>query len=93
MIIAAQFDYAENFKDNMLAVVKMNGKFGAIDLKGDIVVPCNYPVKATMITVPISNKLYRHARDSVKEAFDNHAYDKVWNKLKSLRKRGSATYI
>lgn len=86
MIIAAQFDYAENFKDNMLAVVKMNGKFGAIDLKGDIVVPCNYPVKATMITVPISNKLYRHARDSVKEAFDNHAYDKVWNKLKSCER-------
>lgn len=82
-VISPVFDYAENFKDNMLAVVKQNGKYGAIDLNGNIVVPCKFAVEAAMVTVPISNKPYKNACDSVKKEFQNQAYSKVCSQLKA----------
>lgn len=74
IVISPIFDEANNFKENMLATVKQGGKYGAIDLNGHLVVPCKYPLEAAMTTVPISNKLYRQARDSVEKEFKNQSY-------------------
>lgn len=74
IVISPIFDEASNFKANMLATVKQGGKYGAIDLNGHLVVPCKYPLEAAMTTVPISNKLYRQARDSVEKEFKNQSY-------------------
>ena len=82
-IIPAQYDYAENFNDNMLATIKMEGKFGAIDLFGNIVVPCKYSLEATMTTVPISNKVYKHVSDSIKKELLNLSYSKILSELKA----------
>ena len=82
VVISPVYDYAENFKENMLATIKQNGKFGAIDLKGDIVVPCKYVAEAAMVTVPISNKPYKSACDSIKKAFDNQAYSSIYTPIK-----------
>lgn len=81
VVISPQFDHAENFRDNLLAVVKQDGKFGAIDLAGKVVVPCKYITKPAMISLPISNKTYRHVADSVKKAFADHCYDSIWSSV------------
>lgn len=83
VVISPQFDYAENFNDNLLAVVKQDGKFGAIDLTGKVVVPCRYIAKPAMISLPISNKTYRHVADSVKKAFADHCYDSIWSSVQN----------
>ncbi len=83
LVIDPVFDDADNFKDNWLATVKKDGKYGAIDFKGEVVVPCKYAVEAAMTTVPISNKLYRNASDSVQEAVKNLAYSDVIQKLQA----------
>lgn len=70
-VIKPVYDYAENFRDNMLATVKQDGKVGAINLNGDIVVPCKFIVEEAMISVPISNKPYREAKEQA--AKDNAA--------------------
>lgn len=82
VVISPIFDKANNFKENMLATVKQNGKYGAIDLNGHLVVPCKYPLEKAMTTVPISNKLYRQARDSVEKEFKNLSYT-IWSQLKA----------
>lgn len=60
------FDKAENFDDDLMAVIKMGKKFGCIDLCGDTVVPCNYLAKEIMKTVPIKNKPFKEAKKAVK---------------------------
>ena len=82
VVISPIFDKANNFKENMLATVKQNGKYGAIDLNGHLVVPCKYPLEKAMTTVPISNKLYKQARDSVEKEFKNLSYT-IWSQLKA----------
>ena len=47
----------------MLATIKQDGKFGAINLRGEIVVPCKYILEEAMISVPISNKVYRQKQE------------------------------
>lgn len=55
----------------MLATIKQEGKFGAINLRGEIVVPCKYILEEAMISVPISNKVYRQKQEEVKNAKGN----------------------
>ena len=74
VVIPPVYDYAENFNDKMLAPVKQDGKYGAIDLNGNLVVPFKFAMKAAMTTVPISNKPYRQACDSVDNEYKKGAY-------------------
>lgn len=85
-VIEPQFDYADNFKDNLLATVKQDGKFGAINIRGELVVPCKYILEEAMITVPISNKLYRQKQAEVKNAKSNGEFDEILEKLTECSK-------
>lgn len=69
------YDGAENFGSDYLAVVKMNKKFGCIDLLGDTVVPCTHLAKEVMKTVPGKNKLYREQKKRAKARWDDGFYD------------------
>ena len=80
-VIEPQFDYADNFRDNMLATIKQDGKFGAINLRGEIVVPCKYILEEAMISVPISNKVYRQKQEEVKNAKGNGDFDDLLDKI------------
>jgi hypothetical protein len=80
-VIEPQFDYADNFRDNMLATVKQDGKFGAINIRGEVVVPCKYILEEAMISVPISNKLYRQKQEEMKDAKGNGDFDDVLDKI------------
>ena len=80
-VIEPQFDYADNFRDNMLATIKQEGKFGAINLRGEIVVPCKYILEEAMISVPISNKVYRQKQEEVKNAKGNGDFDDLLDKI------------
>lgn len=82
-VIAPQFDYAENFRDNMLASVKIDGKYGAIDLNGNLVVPCKFIAEAAMISIPLSNKPYRHAADSIKKELQAEKYKEILTSIKT----------
>lgn len=82
-VIAPQFEYAENFHDNMLASIKKDGKYGAIDLNGNIVVPCKYIAEAAMVSVPISNKPFRQAADSVKNELQADHYKDILAQIRS----------
>ncbi len=41
-MIAPQYEDADCFADNGLALVKMNGKYGFINTRGEAVIPCQY---------------------------------------------------
>ncbi len=85
-IIDPQFDYADNFKDNMLATIKQDGKFGAINIRGEVVVPCKYILEEAMISVPISNKVYRQKQAEIKNAKGNGEFDEILDKLAECSK-------
>lgn len=85
-VIEPQYDYADNFKDNMLATIKQDGKFGAINLRGEIVVPCKYILEEAMVSVPISNKVYRQKQEEVKNAHSNGEFDDVLDKITECSK-------
>ena len=42
IVIPFKYDYAYNFSDNGLAVVRKNGKYGYIDKSGNVVLPFEY---------------------------------------------------
>lgn len=86
-VITPVYEYADNFRDNYLATVKMDGKFGAINLKGELVVPCKYMLEEAMITVPISNKVYKQAELKVKMDKDNGVYDEILSKVGTVEKK------
>lgn len=65
----------------MLATIKQDGKFGAINLRGEIVVPCKYILEEAMISVPISNKVYRQKQEEVKNAKGNGDFDDLLDKI------------
>lgn len=76
-VIRPEFDYAENFRPNHLASIKKNGKYGAINLNGEIVVECKFIAEEAMITVPISNKLYKQAQEQVKKDYEDGKFAKT----------------
>lgn len=76
-VIEPTFDYAENYDDDMLATVKMGKKFGAIDLKGDTIVPCHHITEETMKLLPFKNKEYRNAVKVVQARNNEGYYDEV----------------
>ena len=65
----------------MLATIKQDGKFGAINLRGEIVVPCKYILEEAMISVPISNKVYRQKQEEMKNAKGNGDFDDLLDKI------------
>ena len=69
----------------MLATIKQDGKFGAINLRGEIVVPCKYILEEAMISVPISNKVYRQKQEEVKNAKGNGDFDDLLDKIAECR--------
>ena len=60
---------------------KQDGKFGAINLRGEIVVPCKYILEEAMISVPISNKVYRQKQEEMKNAKGNGDFDDLLDKI------------
>lgn len=76
VVIEPIYEWADNFKDNLLASVKQEGKFGAIDITGSLVVPCKYKLEEAMINVPISNKEYRKAAKDVEQKKECGEFDR-----------------
>lgn len=75
VVIEPIYEWADNFRDNLLASVKQDGKFGAIDITGSLVVPCKYKLEEAMINVPISNKEYRKATKDVEQKKERGEFD------------------
>ena len=86
IVIEPTFDYAENFKENMLASVKQNGKYGAIDITGKLVVPCKYPLAAAMISTPLLNTDYREAAKTTKTRKENLEFTPITDQLDNYSK-------
>lgn len=84
LCIDTLFDYAENFKDNMLASVKQDGKYGAIDITGTLLVPCKFPLEVAMTSTPILNKDYRKAAKDVKARREALEFHSVTERLDAL---------
>ena len=62
----------------------MEGKYGTIDLNGELVVPCTYQLEEAMTTVPVSNKDYRQAVKDVKAKLDSGVYSVLTQRLDSI---------
>ena len=77
----------------MLATIKQDGKFGAINLRGEIVVPCKYILEEAMISVPISNKVYRQKQEEMKNAKGNGDFDDLLDKSLNVAERSMKKLI
>jgi hypothetical protein len=82
-VLKPEYDYADNFRTNHLATIKSGNKFGAIDLNGEVVVPCKFVAEEAMIYMPVTNKLYRQAQEKVAQDFIDGKYSTVMNTVKS----------
>lgn len=89
-VIEPIYEWADNFRDNLLASVKQGGKYGAIDITGALVVPCKYKLEEAMINVPISNKEYRKAAKNNEEKRESGAFDETLKKVESVSREVDA---
>lgn len=83
-VIPPVFDYADNFEDDLLATVKMGKKFGAIDFKGDTIVPCTYLAEEAMKYLPFKNKEYKEAVKIVKTRYEDGYYDTIMKPVEAI---------
>lgn len=74
-IIPFEYDAADAFDEDMIAPVKVGELWGAIDIEGNMVVIPEKKIKATMTTVPGSNKEYRAALAEARERKSNGSFD------------------
>lgn len=86
-IIPFEYDEADAFDEDMIATVKVGEFWGAIDIEGKMVVTPEKKIKATMTTVPGSNKEYRAAVAAARERKNNGSYD---NRIAAIQKATAA---
>lgn len=83
-VIPPIFDYADNFDEHLLATVKIGKRFGAIDFKGDTVVPCSYLAEEVMKYLPFKNKEYKEVAKIVKTRYEDGYYDDIMKPVEAV---------
>lgn len=81
VVIEPQFENAEQFADNKIAHIKIGQKYGAIDLHGDIIIPCEYSTPATM-SIGKNLPVWQAADSLVQSRLNSGYYDKVLKRIK-----------
>ena len=89
IVIEPQFDNAEQFGNNKIAHIKSGQKYGAIDLHGDIIIPCEYTTPATML-IGKNLPIWQAADSLVTDRLKRGYYDKVLKKIGEAEKFSDA---
>lgn len=85
VFIEPQFDGVRPFRDNFIAFVKMGNKFGAIDLKGEILVPCVHTTPESM-TIAKNHKEWKRVDSLVQARVAEGYYDDELSQIRSAEK-------
>ena len=88
-IIEPQFERAEQFDDNMIAHVRMDGKYGAIDLNGDLIIPCEHTTPESM-KMGKYQQTWKSADSLVAVRLNNGYYSKVQSRIRSAEQYADA---
>lgn len=82
VLIEPKFDGVRPFRDNYIAFVKMGNKFGAIDLKGEILIPCEFTTPESM-TIARNQKEWKRVDSLVQARIEEGYYDDELSQIKS----------
>lgn len=82
VLIEPQFDGVRPFGDNCIAFVKMGKKFGAIDLKGEILIPCEHTTPESM-TIARNQKEWERVDSLVQARIEEGYYSDELSQIKS----------
>lgn len=88
-VIEPQFERAEQFEENKIAHVRMEGKYGAIDLNGEILIPCEHTTPESM-KIGKNQQLWRSADSLVAVRLKSGYYSKVQSRIRSAEQYADA---
>lgn len=85
VVIDPIFEDVEPFGDNMIAYVRMNSRYGAIDLKGDTVISCRFTTPESM-RIGRNQQVWRKADSLVQERLRQGYYDDELDQIRKAEK-------
>ena len=89
IVIEPQFEDAEQFGENKIAHVKSGQKYGAIDLHGNIIIPCEYTTPASM-TIGKNLPVWQSADSLVDARLKTGYYDAVLDRIRAAERETDA---
>lgn len=85
MVIDPIFEDVHPFQDNMLAYVKLNSRYGAIDLKGDTLIGCRFTTPESM-SIGKNKKIWDRADSLVQARLQQGYYDAELKQIREAEK-------
>ena len=88
-IIEPQFERAEQFEENQIAHVRIDGKYGAIDLNGELLIPCVHTTPESM-KIGKNQQIWKTADSLVAVRLNSGYYSKVQSRIRSAEQYAEA---